>query len=91
MYQPYHPTANIAKTLTSVRKQKGWRPLRVCRTRLQLFAHMRKEHNESCDYSFPAVTWEHVQVVVQVVGAAQEAEQEDKSVGGPGDGPEQEQ
>ena len=47
--------------------------------------------NESCDYSFPAVTWEHVQVVVQVVGAAQEAEEEDKGVGGPGDGPEQEQ
>ena len=32
-----------------------------------------------------------MQVVVQVVGAAQEAEQEDESVGGPGDGPEQEQ
>ena len=30
-------------------------------------------------------------MVVQVVGAAQEAEEEDKGVGGPGDGPEQEQ
>ena len=38
-----------------------------------------------------AVTWKHVQVVVQVVGAAQEAEQEDEGVRGPGDGPEQEQ
>ena len=38
-----------------------------------------------------AVTWKHVQVVVQVVGAAQEAEQEDEGVWGPGDGPEQEQ
>ena len=30
-------------------------------------------------------------MVVQVVGAVQEAEEEDKGVGGPGDGPEQEQ
>ena len=37
------------------------------------------------------MTWKHVQVVVQVVGAAQEAEQEDEGVRGPGDGPEQEQ
>ena len=49
------------------------------------------EYNESCHYRFPAVTWKHVQVVVQVLGAAQEAEQEDEGVGGPGDGPEQEQ